>query len=89
MPFYAITVEQCRAARALLGWSRRKLAINASVSERTVIDFERGARKTYEMTIRAIRFAIEDAGIDFIDEDGGGVGVRFRDRDMGQVSKDT
>ena len=81
MPFYAITVEQCRAARALLGWSRRELAINASVSERTVIDFERGARKTYEMTISAIRTAIEEAGVEFIDSNGGGVGVRFRDRD--------
>ncbi len=88
MAFNAITAKQCSAARALLGWSRKKLAVNASVSERTVIDFERGARKTYEMTIRAIRSAIEDAGIDFIDENGGGVGVRFRERNTSQVSKD-
>ena len=73
----AITSKQCSAARALLGWSRKKLAVNASVSERTVIDFERGARKTYEMTIHAIRSAFEDGGIEFIDGNGGGVGVRF------------
>ena len=77
----AITAKQCSAARALLGWSRKKLAVNATVSERTVIDFERGARKTYDMTIRAVRTALEDGGIKFIDGNGGGVGVRFRDRD--------
>ncbi len=81
MKNYAITAKQCSAARALLGWSRKKLAVNAAVSERTVIDFERGARKTYEMTVRAIRIAIEDGGIEFIDGNGGGVGVRFRDRE--------
>lgn len=77
----AITAKQCSAARALLGWSRRKLALNASVSERTVIDFERGARKTYEITIHAIRSAFEEGGVVFIDGNGGGVGVRFRDRE--------
>ncbi len=81
MTINAITAKQCSAARALLGWSRKILAVNASVSERTVIDFERGARKTYEMTIRSIRTAIEDGGVEFIDGNGGGVGVRFRDRE--------
>ena len=31
-----------------------------------------------------IRAAFEEAGIDFIDENGGGCGVRFRERDGSQ-----
>ena len=35
------------------------------VAERTVINFERGARRPYERTIADIRAALEDAGIDW------------------------
>ncbi|MEQ8698627.1 MAG: transcriptional regulator [Bauldia litoralis] len=49
------------------------------VNERTVIDFERGARRTYPRTIADLRRAFEEAGVEFIDENGGGAGVRFRD----------
>ena len=62
----------------MLGWSRQNLAEAAKVAERTIIDFERGARAPYERTLIDVKRALEAAGIEFIDENGGGVGVRFR-----------
>ena len=76
----SILSSQCRAARALLGWSRKKLAQEANVAERTLVDFERGSRNTYERTLRDIERALEKAGIQFIDSNGGGPGVRLRNR---------
>ena len=62
----------------MLGWSRRELAESAKVAERTLIDFERGARRPYDRTLADIQRALEDAGILFIEENGGGAGVRLR-----------
>ena len=77
-----ITAEQCRGARAMLGWSRDKLATVAKIAVRTLVDFERGARTPYERTIADIQKALEEAGITFIDENGGDVGVRLKKRDV-------
>lgn len=74
-----INPAQCRAARALLNWSRQELAKAAQVAERTIVDFERGARTPYDRTLRDIREALEAAGVQFIDENGGGAGVRMRE----------
>lgn len=76
-----LTSSQCRAARAMLEWSRVALAEKAQVSERTIIDFERGARAPQASTKLAIKAAFEKAGVDFIDENGGGPGVRLRRRE--------
>lgn len=73
-----LTSSQCRAARAMLDWSRAALAEKAQVSERTIIDFERGARAPQASTKLAIKTAFEEAGIEFIDENGGGPGIRLR-----------
>ena len=75
-----INASQCKAARALLDWARRDLSKAADVAERTIIDFERGARSPYSRTLRDIRRALEDAGVIFIDaEEGvGGPGVRLK-----------
>ena len=62
----------------MLGLSRMELAKVARVAERTLIDFERGARRPYERTLRDIRQALEDAGIIFIDENDEGPGVRLK-----------
>ncbi len=74
----SLSPEQCRAARALLGWSRQQLADSANVSNRTLVDFERGARTPYERTLTDVQSALEVAGIEFIPENGGGVGVRYQ-----------
>ena len=73
----SILPGQCRAARALLNLSRAELAGLAKVSERTLVDFERGARTPLRSTLAAIRRALESAGIEFIPEDGKGPGVRL------------
>jgi transcriptional regulator with XRE-family HTH domain len=74
-----ITAAQCRAARALIGWSREALAEHSLVGLRTLIDFERGARKPQLRTNLDIRRALEGGGVIFIDEDDKeGPGVRLQ-----------
>ncbi|MDH4992405.1 helix-turn-helix transcriptional regulator [Aquamicrobium lusatiense] len=72
-----ISSEQCRGARAMLGWSQGQLATKAAVSRATVVDFERGTRVPHRNNLTAIRVALETAGIVFIPDNGGGLGVRF------------
>lgn len=64
----------------MLEWSRATLAKTSQVSERTIVDFERGARTPQASTKLALTTAFEKAGIEFIDENGGGPGLRLRDK---------
>lgn len=64
----------------MLGWSQDELAQRAGVAKQTLADFERGSRSPYARTLADIQKALEAAGVTFIDEDGGGPGVRLRDR---------
>jgi predicted transcriptional regulator len=68
---------QCRMARAALGMGVRELAASAKVSTDTVARLERG-EELKQRTVEAIRRALEEAGVEFIDENGGGPGVRLR-----------
>jgi hypothetical protein len=52
--------------------------IQPHVARQTVVDFERGARTPHPNNLSAIRAALEAAGVEFIDENGGGAGVRLR-----------
>ncbi len=70
---------QVRMARAALGWGVRDLAVNAGVTANTVSRFENGA-DALGNTLRKIQRALEDADIEFIDENGGGPGVRLKHR---------
>jgi hypothetical protein len=47
-----------------------------------VRQFETGAHEPRRLTLHAIRRAFESAGVEFIDENGGGPGVRLRDPQM-------
>lgn len=76
--FMTITPAQCRAGRALVEISREKLAQSSQVAVRTVTDFERGAREPIRNTLHALRQALENAGVEFIAENGGGPGVRLK-----------
>jgi transcriptional regulator with XRE-family HTH domain len=77
-----ITTRQVKAARALLGWSQADLANHSGVSEPTIARLEsaEGELGGREGTADKIRKSIEAAGIQFIDENGGGPGVRLRKR---------
>jgi transcriptional regulator with XRE-family HTH domain len=67
---------QCKGARTMLGLGVRDLAKMARVSSNTVSRLERG-EELRDNTVDAIRTALEKAGVEFIDENGGGPGVRL------------
>ena len=64
-------------ARAALDWRTTDLARAASVGLNTVNRFEAG-RDARISSVEKLRAALEAAGIAFIPENGGGVGVRLR-----------
>lgn len=69
--------EQCRAARAWLGWSMDALAASAHVSNSTVRDFEARRRTPIPNNLAAMRGALEAAGIEFLSTDGVAEGIVF------------
>ena len=71
---------QCRAGRALLEITQTQLAMSAGLGLSTVVDFEKERRQVAPESIEAIRRALSRAGVEFIDENGGGSGVRLRNR---------
>ncbi len=73
-----MTPDQCRAARAILNLEQAELAEQSGVARTTIIDFEQAQRVPRGKTLAAIRAALEAAGVDFIEENGGGPGVRLR-----------
>jgi transcriptional regulator with XRE-family HTH domain len=75
-----INPAQCRAARGLVEWSQQKLAERAQVGVVTVHQLEAGTSEPRRATLQAIRRAFEVAGVEFIEENGGGPGVRLRKR---------
>jgi transcriptional regulator with XRE-family HTH domain len=70
---------QVKMARAALGWSVRELAAKAEIAANTVSRYENGA-DAYGDTLLKMQRVFEDAGIEFINENGGGPGVRLRDK---------
>lgn len=75
-----ITVEQCRAGRALLGWSAAELAAAAVVGVATVRRFESG-QPVQPASVNLMQVALERARVIFITDGGrsarGGAGVRL------------
>jgi transcriptional regulator with XRE-family HTH domain len=74
-----ITPAQCRAGRGLLSWSQQDLAEKSGVGIVTVHQLESGISNPRRATLEVIRRAFEVAGIEFIDENGGGPGVRLKE----------
>lgn len=71
-----ITGEQCRAARAWLGWSQEDLADLSNVGLSTIKDLEKGKRKTMPVILEHIRKIFEEVGVTFqTDEYGNGTGI--------------
>ncbi len=66
-------------ARAALGWGVREFAARAGVSGNTVSRYENGA-DALGGTLLKIQRVLEQGGIVFIDENGGGPGVRLKNR---------
>lgn len=73
-----ITPRQCKAARALLGWTQAKLAQKAGLTVDTVSRFEHGKSDTRGQAMIAMETAIRHAGIKLIPPDEReGEGLRF------------
>jgi len=75
-----MTPKQCRAARALVELSQQDLARLAGLGLSTVVDFERSRREVSAEATDSMEAALLSAGVVFIDENGGGAGVRLRKR---------
>ena len=75
-----LTAAQCRAARGLLDWTQQELADAAHIGVATVRVFEGEGAVARSATLEVLRRALETAGVVFIDENGGGPGVRLRKR---------
>jgi hypothetical protein len=75
-----ISSAQMRAARALIRWTALDLAHASKVGVATIRRAEvvDGEIPVTVANDAAIRRAFENAGIDFIEGNGGGEGVRFR-----------
>ena len=80
MSILKVSIRQIKAARALLAWSQEELAASASVSVPTIkrLEAQDGPLGGRDETSSKIRLALQAAGIEFIDENGGGSGVRLR-----------
>jgi transcriptional regulator with XRE-family HTH domain len=76
-----MTGAQIRAARATLDWTAQKLADLSEISLATIQRAERdsGAVRMTAANTNAIRRTLEAAGIEFIEPNGGGPGVRLRE----------
>ena len=82
--FRPLTSDQIRAARALLRWRAEDLARASGVGVATIRRAELATGPT-SMTLpndMAVRRALEAGGVEFIDENGGGPGVRLRRRQL-------
>ncbi|TIN21035.1 MAG: XRE family transcriptional regulator [Mesorhizobium sp.] len=73
-----ITGAQCRAARALVEWTREKLASNSGVDALAIEEFERRITLPHYEVCNRLQIALEGAGAFFIAENGGGIGVRLK-----------
>jgi predicted transcriptional regulator len=84
-----VSIRQLKAARALLAWSQEELAAAADVSVPTIkrLEAQDGPLGGRDETGTKIRSALESAGVEFIDENGGGAGVRLRKRDQAKPVK--
>jgi DNA-binding XRE family transcriptional regulator len=74
-----VSIRQIKAARALLAWSQEQLAAAAGVSVPTIkrLEAQDGVLGGRADTGEKIEVALRKAGIDFIEENGGGAGVRL------------
>jgi transcriptional regulator with XRE-family HTH domain len=82
-----VTAAQCRAARGLLDWSQQELADRAGLGIVTIRQIEADITEPRRATLTVLKQAFEGAGVEFIDENGGGPGVRIRKRKRTKKSK--
>ena len=82
-----VTSAQVRMARAALNWTVRDLAEAAGLHRNTINNIEVGRFAGDPDTLMSIEKVLTAAGIAFIDENGGGPGVRLRKRQRSKTVK--
>jgi ribosome-binding protein aMBF1 (putative translation factor) len=89
MKLKPLASAQIRAARALLRWSAEDLARESTLGVTTIRRAELTEGQTSMTTANdlAVRRALEAAGVEFIDDNGGGPGVRLRQRQRSKATK--
>ncbi len=78
-----MTPEQCRAGRALIGWSVADLASKVGLDERLIDDFEAGRNDPASGTIEVLRSGLMTAGVVFTGGETVGVRLGRRSGDEG------
>lgn len=73
-----MTSAQVRMARAALNWTVRDLAEATGLHRNTISNLEVGRYAGDPQTLALIRNVFVRAGVEFIEENGGGAGVRLR-----------
>ena len=74
-------MRQCGlcSGSAILANRLDQLADRSGVAKRTIVRFEASDGETRETTLTAIRAALEAASVEFIEQNGGGPGVRLKE----------
>ena len=75
-----VTSAQLRMARAALNWTVRDLADATGLHRNTINNIEVGRYAGDPKSLETIENVLRKAGVQFIDENGGGPGVRMRKR---------
>jgi transcriptional regulator with XRE-family HTH domain len=65
-------------ARAALNWTVRNLAEATGLHRNTITNIEVGRYAGDQKTLEIIEAVLRRAGVEFIDENGGGAGVRMK-----------
>lgn len=73
-----INPAQCRAARGLLKWSQIDLARESEITSVTIRNFENEKTMPQKGTLVILELTFDEAGVEFIPENGGGAGVRLK-----------
>lgn len=75
----SITGSQCRAARALVRWSREQISRRSGIDAEVIAQFETGRSEPDEAIRSRLREVLEEGGASFIEDgNGGGLGVRLK-----------
>jgi predicted transcriptional regulator len=84
-----VSIRQLKAARALLDWSQEELASAADVSIPTIkrLEANDGPLGGRRQTVEKILNSLISAGVEFIDENGSGPGVRLKKSIKGKGRK--
>lgn len=81
-------IRQVRAARSILGWSQKDLAARSGVSLSTLNRLERGDGDSSVHSLRMIQATFEQAGIQFINNPDGSIGVVLSAKGLADGKRD-